>query len=80
MWERILSGGAQSINIGILLSQLFGIPLSQNVTTKENPGLQMWLKLVIGFPLFTCIIRIILFLTIYNFDTPKYALNFSFPA
>lgn len=35
----------------------------------------MWLKLVIGFPLFTCIIRIILFLTIYNFDTPNYYMN-----
>ena len=56
------------LNIGILLSYCLGLNIPGDSTTYDVTD--NWWKFVFAFPMITCVIRTLLLLTYFRFDTP----------
>lgn len=63
------------VNVGILISFLLGLNLSDKKTIQENPDGQFWWRFMFAFPIITQVIRTFLLLTVFNFDTVPYLVS-----
>ena len=57
-----------SLNIGIMISYIMGLNIPDDSTNYDTSD--DWWKFVFGFPMITCIIRMIMLLIFFRFDTP----------
>ena len=56
------------INMGILVSYLMGLGIPDDSDTYDLDN--SWWRFVFAFPIITCILRVILLIFVYTFDTP----------
>ena len=59
------------INVGILVSFLLGLNLPKSEDIKADPDGQNWWRLMFGFPILICGLRMLLLVTVFRFDTPQ---------
>ena len=59
------------INIGLIIATFFGLffPIEDKDMIKEG---EFYWRFVYLFPVTTCLIRILMLLFVYTFDTPHY--------
>ena len=57
------------ITIGILATSVMGNRLKPG---EKGGDPSLWLYIMFGLPLLTCLLRSLLLLTSYNYDTPKF--------
>ena len=62
-----------SLNIGIMISYIMGLKIPDDSTNYDTSN--DWWKFVFGFPMITCIIRSLILLIFFRFDTPHHLLK-----
>lgn len=61
------------ITFGIMLAYFMGLVIPDKIKDDDHSFLvEGYWRILFGFPILLGIIQIILFLTIYNYDTPKH--------
>lgn len=63
------------VNVGILTSFLLAFNLPSKADMLANPSGSNWWRFIFGFPIITCVGRILLLLTVINYDTPAYLMK-----